>query len=151
VLLTNECFPTLDNLCNLHRLVRCADLQSLSHHLPAFFRTTWSPSLVGLRNWLLRHARGRIAWHNSGFGISHHLAYLRDLLTNLIKGELREYLFHGTAHYLSLGHLIQHILTGSVIALIAWSSGRGQSLSQPLTPEFVQTNLIARVIISARS
>jgi len=26
-----------------------------------------------------------------------------------------------------------------------------QSLSQPLTPEFVQTNLIARVIISARS
>jgi len=31
-----------------------------------------------------------------------------------------EYLFHG-AHYLSLGHLIQHILTGSIIALVAWS------------------------------
>ena len=31
-----------------------------------------------------------------------------------------EYLVHG-AHYLSLGHLVQHVLTGSIIALVAWS------------------------------
>jgi hypothetical protein len=107
--------------------------------------------VVTISSWLaellLRHARGRIAWHNSGFGISHHLSYLRDLLTISLK-ENYEHLFHGTAHYLSLGHLIQHILTGNVIALVAWSSGVVNRLFQPLTPEFVQTNLIARVIIT---
>jgi len=36
-----------------------------------------------------------------------------------------EYLRHG-AHYLSLGHLIQHVLTGSLIALVAWSSGEAK-------------------------
>jgi len=32
-----------------------------------------------------------------------------------------EYLSYG-AHYISLGHLIQHILTGMIVALFGWSS-----------------------------